>query len=430
MVDVAEDNPVLEKLDINPDEEIVENNIFGKDIAESDDSPVLPVIDAPAFSWDSPEDSESNDVANNIAPPAIPISPTEGLILEIIGDNGNSDDVSDLAEIIDSNNEDNSSEETEDISRIIERRPGDKIEGPYNPDVEREVFDYKTYKTPDEFKPKLFGNKNKHIAPPLYKDTVYLNFFDAAKTGNTNNLRSMYKSDHINDIDMADANGDTALIISTKYSHINNIRYILANGADPDKANNLGIAPIHIAAALGRADIVDALLTKKASLAIEDNNGNTAFDYAFENGNSIIYSMLTKGDFDVNKHLSNGSTFLIMAIKYNNQEKMKHLLAAGADIELKDKNGYTPLMLAAYNGRSYMVDALIGLGADVSVRDDYGRTAADLADLANNRDIFTRLMSIYIRNKMETAELEDSSNPVVKKMDITNNEDDYLEELK
>lgn len=370
----------------------------------TDDENTIPLVDAEEFTWQGIMDGGLNGQSG---PPIIPMSPTEGLINEIVGNQQNKLNKQLRDELGDS---DLAMDDDDLEDRIVERRsrrvPLYRL--PYNIQKERPEFDYKTHQRPEIFAPDKFG-KNNHLSELTYKEGLQNEFFYAASMGDLLGLKGLFQSKHIEDIDITDDDGRTALFHAVQNSHPTAVRYLLVNGANPNFVDSIGVTSLHVAAATGRADIINTLLSRGADISIQDQYGNTPFDYAFENGNYIILSMLTGDGVDINRHLQNGSTLLISAIKNNDEEKLKYLLAAGADINQKDANGYTPLMLAGYNGRKRMVDILLELGADVNERDQYNRMAAELADIANHRAEFTAIQSEYMRQQLAMASNADES---------------------
>ncbi|MCH2038369.1 MAG: ankyrin repeat domain-containing protein [Rickettsiales bacterium] len=367
-----------------------------------DDGRSIDIGGAERFTWEGIIDG----TVEGLGPPVIPTSPTEGLIIE----SANRQRIKEMVDEIDGPPIGQALAQEDDAGRIIERRPG-KLEFfrlPYDIQQERPTFDYKTDQRPEIFTPDRFGN-NSHLSELTLKKDLHNEFFFAAHEGNLLGLKGLHQSNHVEDVNIADEDGNTALIYATKQSRVTAIRYLLVNGADPNKPNAMGVTPLHVAASIGQADVIDALLTRGADISIQDIYGNTPFDYAFENGNYIILSMLTGEGVDLNRHLMNGSTLLISAIKTNDFQKLQYLIHAGADIDQMDANGYSPLMLAGYNGRERMVDILLALGADVNARDQYNRTAAELADIANYRDEFNAIQSEYMRQQLAMHQESEAS---------------------
>ncbi|MEM7617424.1 MAG: ankyrin repeat domain-containing protein [Pseudomonadota bacterium] len=365
-------------------------------------------------------DPTSTDFINNI----VPNSDVDGLIKSTnraIAQQNNQD--TEIAEvtIIDDNKlsdaEDNK-KKTDDgaddngkLPNYVQRNPKPNVT--YDPFAKRKYHNYKTYIVPDALIPAKNDADNSHIGQPVTKEILINNYFKANIDGNLHALRALKQSDYINNFNITNKQGKQGANIVTQYSHLDNLRYMIVNGLDVNKADQQAIAPIHIAAAVGRTDIVDSLLAANADRMAEDKYGNTPFDYALAFGNiDLLATFANHSNFNLNRHLADGSTPLINAMKENNLEKFKLLLHYGADIEFADDNNYTPLMLAAYNGISDFVQALIALGADLNKKDAFGRNAADLAAISGYRNLFTNIMSAYFHGLLNKQDyLIDESAP-------------------
>ena len=70
-----------------------------------------------------------------------------------------------------------------------------------------------------------------------------------------------------------------------KDKHASTIRFLLEHGADPNRKNNNGAAPIHIAAEAGCADNIKTLLNNGAEINARDARDNTALIHAVTNIN-------------------------------------------------------------------------------------------------------------------------------------------------
>ena len=72
-----------------------------------------------------------------------------------------------------------------------------------------------------------------------------------------------------------------------------------------------------------------------------------------------------------------GSTALIAAASFGQDETARLLIEAGADLELKNKEGSTALHTAAFLCRENIVRALLAKGADRNARSNSGATRLD-----------------------------------------------------
>lgn len=96
---------------------------------------------------------------------------------------------------------------------------------------------------------------------------------------------------------------------------------------------------------------------------------------------------------DINAKNSQGTTALLLACSYkDNDEMIKLLVNRGADVNLKGGNGSIPLCFAArYSLKATQL--LIENGADVNAKGTHGTTALMLASRAGNTSIVKFLLS-------------------------------------
>lgn len=144
----------------------------------------------------------------------------------------------------------------------------------------------------------------------------------------------------------ADSTYGTALTFACGTGHLAGAKLLISLGADVNVARTDGITPLMMAANVGSAEIVSALLEKHADPKEIDRNRTSALIYAARNG-ATQAGML--------------------------------LLDAGAEINAADKQGRTALMGAAMNGHADLVRELLARGANPGMQDASGRTALDLS---------------------------------------------------
>lgn len=133
------------------------------------------------------------------------------------------------------------------------------------------------------------------------------------------------------DADTAGSDGTTLLIEAIHRGQRASVEALLAGGADPNRANARGDAPVHVAAFSGNPDLLRAVL---------------------DGG----------GDPDLrNPHT--GATPLVQALLSPNARQFQVLLDAGADPDLADHNEDTPLHVAARTNNGGAILALLAKGA-------------------------------------------------------------------
>jgi len=151
------------------------------------------------------------------------------------------------------------------------------------------------------------------------------------------------------------------------------------NGADINKRDGLGDTPLHCAAALGHAKIVNLLLAQGAEIDFQGYADQTPLFNAALNCHLEIVKLLLDKGADANLQDKYGETPLDVAVYLGNLEVAKLLLNNHAGPNLQNKDGRTPLYWAAYEGWQEIVKPLLDKGADVNLQDKDGKTPLDVA---------------------------------------------------
>ena len=145
------------------------------------------------------------------------------------------------------------------------------------------------------------------------------------------------------------------------------ISFLVANGADPDVADNNGIRPIQYAYRRRQDAAADLLLELRATpddLHDAVNAGDTA----------RVQYFLAHGT-DADERDASWSTPLDLAAATGQVAIAVMLLDAGADIEAADEPARMhPLHLAAIGDHPEMAELLIDRGANPDLRDSLDRT--------------------------------------------------------
>lgn len=127
--------------------------------------------------------------------------------------------------------------------------------------------------------------------------------------------------------------------------------FIISNLADPS-----GQTPLHTAAYVGSAALIELLLHHGADIATVDVQGQTALHLSASSGVKACLAML----------LDHGGDY---------------------HIDLQDKGGHTPLHHASFHGRLDCVRLLLETAADVNIRNYEGLTSYNLASAQGHHQI-------------------------------------------
>lgn len=211
-------------------------------------------------------------------------------------------------------------------------------------------------------------------------------------------LRMMRQSDGAHISDSAQTNSDQAekftLVKWTKKGDSDKVRRILAEGGNPDQADNNRVTALMWAAQLESAEIAEILLDANADPDKIDKDGYTAMMYAACNpfAGANIVKMLINADADVNAEAKDDTTALMLAAAAGRSDAAKILLKADAD-------HWQALICAAEEGHKEIVKMLLKAGVDPDDGCDDGDTALMRAHSRGHGDIVKILQDAQWRRR-------------------------------
>uniref|UniRef100_A0A0D3F5C2 Uncharacterized protein n=1 Tax=Oryza barthii TaxID=65489 RepID=A0A0D3F5C2_9ORYZ len=196
------------------------------------------------------------------------------------------------------------------------------------------------------------------------------------------------------DVDAADDSGDTPLAYAVRGRSIDGVKYLLDHGSNPDKPDNKGYTPLHVAAIKGECEIAKILLSRGAHVDSFSSHGTPLHLSAFCQQDGVMKILLDHHS-DFNKLLKPVFTPLIMALNAGSLKCVVLLLKAGADV--KGVGTVTPLITAANNGQTDFYKCLLEAGADPNVPDEFGHLPIELAAYNNMRKDVEILLPVTSR---------------------------------
>ena len=156
------------------------------------------------------------------------------------------------------------------------------------------------------------------------------------------------------------------------------IEMVLSLGIDVNSKDSLDTTPLMVAAAKGKKQAVDFLLTKGADPSLRTLKGRNLLHAAVEGGDvSIVETVLSLG-IPVDSIDKGGLTPLMIAVSdlsNNKLEALEFLLSNGADPLLKNENGRNVLFISAQCGCTDVIQRLLSFGLDIDSRDYEGHTS-------------------------------------------------------
>lgn len=229
------------------------------------------------------------------------------------------------------------------------------------------------------------------------------------------------------------ANVDEELSNAVVATDRERVALLLDRGADIDKPNLMGLAPLHVAARERDSEMISFLLDKGANPNALDRDGWTPVLHAAFRNHVPSIEALSKGGADLERTAPDGSTPLSVAIleskffaantlmdlgaktdapagaerltplmliasqplakgraaRFNQGMSSvdigRRLIKSGADVNAKSAKGVTPLMIAAAHDNPPLIGLLLQAGADASAKTPEGQTALDIAKANQNK---------------------------------------------
>jgi excisionase family DNA binding protein len=169
---------------------------------------------------------------------------------------------------------------------------------------------------------------------------------------------------HGNGQGRAGAQAGAALLEASREGDPDEVRALLAAGADPNVRDGEGWTALMLVTVKGHLDVARELLAAGADPHAQNHKGWTALRFAVSMDDAEALRLLLEAGADVNERDAAGATALMQAAREKSAESLRLLLAHGADVNVRDHSGETALMVAARYGYHEIVRALREAGAD------------------------------------------------------------------
>lgn len=157
--------------------------------------------------------------------------------------------------------------------------------------------------------------------------------------------------------------------------HAEVIELLLDNGASTHTRGVWSFMPLHIASWADQREAAEALLKRGADIEARTGQGMTSLYIATYEGQFSVVELLVEYGADVNSQPGVGASPLLEAIWHNHTETAKYLISHGADVNFNDMWGQSPLLNAVKNADRYeIIKCLLEHGADANASDRDGKT--------------------------------------------------------
>ncbi|KAL0967558.1 hypothetical protein UPYG_G00253770 [Umbra pygmaea] len=195
----------------------------------------------------------------------------------------------------------------------------------------------------------------------------------------------------------------TPLLLSAVFHHVNCVKILLQNGANPNIANKDGETPLYKVCSKPNKRIVHLLLKCGASVHDGCNRGVTPLHEAAAHDNVEICQILVEAGAEIHKTNIYGIDSFFTAAQYGSVNVLFFLMSKGADINCQASDGATPLYEASKNGCKEVVELLLKKKADANQPTKQGLLPLHVAVQKGHFDIVAILIPATNKNRVKRS---------------------------
>ncbi|XP_059799487.1 protein phosphatase 1 regulatory subunit 12B isoform X4 [Balaenoptera ricei] len=253
-------------------------------------------------------------------------------------------------------------------------------------------------------------------------------FLAACSSADTDEVRRLLARGA--DVDTANVDGLTALHQACIDENLDMVKFLVENGASVNQQDNEGWTPLHAAASCGYLNIAEYFINHGASVGVVNSEGEVPSDLAEEPAmKDLLLQQVKKQGVDLEqsrkaeeqqmlqdarqwlnsgkiqdvRQARSGATALHVAAAKGYSEVLRLLTQAGYELNVQDRDGWTPLHAAAHWGVKEACSILAEALCDMDVRSKLGQTPFDVADegLVEHLEMLQKKQSV-LRSEKET----------------------------
>jgi ankyrin repeat protein len=161
-----------------------------------------------------------------------------------------------------------------------------------------------------------------------------------------------------NGVNSPDRGGNTPLILATANGNLEQVKALVAHGADVNRPNFEGKTPLHVAAMCNHNEILLFLINHGANIAQKTFEGETALHFACAMEHEDTALSLLSYAAPPNAQDNEGDTPLHWVVREGYVHLLKALVKHGADLNVRNEDAESALELASCLGQHEMVEFL------------------------------------------------------------------------
>lgn len=163
---------------------------------------------------------------------------------------------------------------------------------------------------------------------------------------------------------------------------------LTAAGSDAEALSLARVNALHLAALLGKTEMVRAFLDSGVPISSGSGNGQNALHWAVTSQHAPTVALLLERKITTDIYDQNGLTPLHYCASHEKTDIALQLIAAGAGLNALDNLGQSPLHHAAHFRNDAFARVLIDAGCDISIRTQVGnKTAYGIALMNAGRNV-------------------------------------------